>query len=220
MTVVVHNAEIDTGTGADPSVYTLGFTPTSGRSLLVAARSFNAPIAGLSDNQSNTWATDFEPTSGDVVFFRCQSIGTAPTTLSLDHDGTVFTYIVVLEVSGLASSPITRTQDEEVITAPDATTHNQDYTTDVDGSLVFGYFEDSGNTEYAGASGTTVLVRDTAEARGGFYKVVTTAETGTIDFTSVDNKGPTATHVVYEPSVGGGGSVVPQARYYYNMQLS
>lgn len=206
MTVVVHNSEVGTGTGADPSVYTLGFTPTAGRSLLVWVRSFNPPVSTVSDDGGNSWVQDLDWTNNaDTQFWRVQTIGTPPTTITIDHAGTVFTFVAVLEVSGLAASPVTNTVDDVLLV--NGTTHSQSYTTTVDGSLVFGSFEASGTTEWNGVSGTTGLIIDTSEARGAFYKVVPTAETGDVNLTSLASKAPRVGHVVYEPTAASGATI-------------
>ena len=171
----------------------------------------------MSDSGSNTWVQDGTVTATDAFFYRCQSIGTVPSTLSLDHSGTVFTYCIVLEVSGLDSSPA-GTLVENTNTAH-GSSHTQGYTTNNDGDLVFAFMED-GNDNYVGASGTSSLFRDTSEARGGLYKVVSTAETGNLNWTSDTARSlDVVAHIVYAADTGGG-SVIPQARYYYNMQLS
>lgn len=203
MPITVHNAEINTSTSADPSVYTLGFTPTAGRSLLVAVRIFSGPLAGVSDDGSNTWVQDFTVVDEEVHFYRVQSIGSVPTTLSFDQDGTVFTYAAVLEVSGLATSPVGNTVEETNTTA--GTSHAQEYTIDDDGGLVFAWLEDS-NDEWLGTSGTTELFRDSSEARGAFYKTVATAETADYNFTSTSSRSVnTLAHITYEADQGGGG---------------
>ena len=211
MPVVVENAEIAQPGFGDPRTYTLVMTPTTGNSLLVGVIESNGtePV-GVTDNASggsNTYVEDHATTTDFRKFYRCQTIGNVPTTITIDFSGGAFPYVAVLEVSGLAASPVGNTTSDVVGTF-DATVQTSAYTTSVDGELVFSLYDYAGASgDSAGTSGTTVLQVDTNESRGFLYKVVTTAETGELNWT-ISAKTPTTSSVNYQPLAGGGGSQV------------
>lgn len=191
------NAEINIGTSADPSVHTLGFTPTVGNSLIVGIETFNPPVASLTDDGGNTWELDYALTDIDAYIYRCQEIVTPPTTISLDQSGTVFAYFAVVEVSGLPENPVGEV--EEDLDTGFGTSHSVPYTAITDNSFVFAWFKDGISEDWQGVGETNVLVRDNSESRGALYKSVAAAGAGTLDFTSVAAQNPdVVAHIVYE----------------------
>jgi len=201
MAITVVNAEAErTDNFADPSTYTLTMTPTTGNSLLVAIYMNGVTFTSLSDSGGNTWVQDFQTTgraANDMVFYRCQTIGTVPTTLSLDTSANSQPWVAVMEVSGLDATPLNETVAGQSL-GLSQTSHSLAYTTAEAGELVFAICDlNSGSSGNSGASGTVVL-NPTVDSRFFAYKEVASAETGQIDLTTVDSETIYASLVSYQ----------------------
>jgi hypothetical protein len=203
--------QCDTYTGSNP-VVSLGFTGTTGRTILVAANADAETFTSVTDDSSGTPAytrdLSTENISGpDTGIWRRTNISGSPTALNFTKTGTGNLWVCAIEVSGLDnSSPLD--DSEEFSTIGDNTAHSQSYTATAAGSLAFSIMVNG--LDFQAASGSTVMREVSAGAAATIaaaYQVFVGTGTQTINYTVNPSSTVFTAGALYKAAAGGGGIV-------------
>lgn len=128
MSVITNAGSLELAAG---SAATIPFTVVAGRSLIVQVSYGNAitGMTGISDSEGNTWVLDYSDTSPyghERRVYRCQTVGTPPTTITVT--GSVGTLVYwFYQVTDLATS--TPFEGATPVAGVSGTSHSAAFTT-------------------------------------------------------------------------------------------
>ncbi len=207
----VENTSFGTTNFADPSIHTLGFTPTAGRTLIAMARcvSDTVQILDCTDDDSNTWT---EALHGDDDRFAIHYLSNIPsgiTAIHWDMSSNFTTKTFVLEVSGLTNtSPLQDTSGWAALTESSLERSIEYTTLEVNELVVFIYDLNASRTS-TGTGGVTIVDTAATDVNAG-YKIPSSAETANATWDIDIGGSGNGMLVSFKPeAAGGGGSFVP-----------
>jgi hypothetical protein len=201
----VVNSVATNGTNADPSVCTLGFSPSSGNTLIAIVRLATVQtVDAVTDEDANSWSIDVTGDTSRWAIARLSNIPAGISTVHFNVSAAAISRCHVIEVSGLANSSQPETTFAYAASGEgSATSHGHAYTTAAANELVVYGVQFSAGRTMTGTNGTTVLQASAPDNEGAAYEVISAAESGDLTFTLDTAATSTGLGVAYSPAAGG-----------------